>query len=348
MERGRKNRVEKRNIVLMDNRPEEMTPFLRGLEQATGQSWSAGVCITNGGRKSPLSELVRYGKYFAYSFQIFRKRREYGCIVAWQAFYGLIFAFWCRLFRVPKENTLVVLHLTCREKPGLAGWLYHRFLRYILTGGYVDRYTCTAREHGRHCAAEFGLPEEQFWFLPFGVGDLTTTLGPGKRGDYLLSIGRSNRDWDFLIRALDGCGYPVRLVCDTLEERPLPENMTLHRRVWQEESWRWIRDCAAVVIPVLDSTIPAGETVLLQAMCFGKPVIAARSDGVWADYLVDGQTGLVVAKERKALLEAVDRLMTDPALYCRISENSRREYRERFSLEGYGRRTGERLKEALT
>lgn len=334
--------MERKNVILADNSREEMASYALGLEDATGEPWEVLVCRANGGRRGKWGNLLRYGKYFLFSFHIFRQRRRYGAIVGWQAFYGLIFALWCRVFRVKKENFLVVKNLTYREKRGLVGWIYYRFMRFIVKSGYVDLFTCCSQSHCGYCAEIFEQPMEKFCFVPFGVEDVRKET---EKGDYILSIGRSNRDWDFLIHALGGQKMPVRIVCDELRRENLPENVRIYNHVWGEEALEFLSRCRLVVIPILDGKVAAGETVLLQAMCLGKPVVVARPGGKWEEYIKNGENGFVVPKDREALRLAVGRLWNEDGLYDKISQNCRKSYEERFSLRGYGRRVGETVKE---
>lgn len=336
----------RKNIVLFDSSREEGRDFIEGLEGATGLSWKAKICTANGGRKSVFHNFLRYVKYFAYPFVVFLNRKNYDRIIGWQAFYALVFAFYCRLFRVKKRCFLLVKNLIYKPKKGWIGKLYFRFMRYIVKSKYVDVFVCSSRSHCSYCAEVFEEPRDRFVFLPFGVMDFSKHISrcEGKE-NYILSLGRSNRDWDFLIDTLGNTEFLVRIVCDELHREKLPPNIRVYNDVWQERSWEMIRDCACMVIPIQDGSVAAGETVLIQAMCFGKPVIAARPGGQWAEYITNGKNGFVVEKNREALLAAVRELLTEKEKYRSISQNCRWEYEERFSLLRYGQRVGEVIQE---
>lgn len=336
----------RRNVILADNSREEMEGYRQGLEEETGFLWETAVCRANEGRTGFWRNGLRYVKYFLFSFSIFLRRRKYGCIVGWQAFYGLCFAFWCRVFRVKKRNFLMVKNLTYREKKGIIGKIYFIFMRFVIKSGYVDLFTCCSKDHCGYCAEMFGEPPERFRFVPFGVEDVRDRVEKkAQSGEFVLSVGRSNRDWDFLINALGGTEYSVRIVCDELKREDIPENIRIFKDVWGEKTLEFFRDCRVVVIPILDGRVAAGETVLLQAMCFGKPVIVARPGGKWEEYITCGETGFVVEKEGDSLRDALE-LLKKEEIYSDISRNCRQSYEEQFSLSGYGRRIGRIVKEA--
>lgn len=337
--------MSKCNIALFDSSKQEAEDFITGLEESTGLAWEAKVFTANQGRKNKLGNLIRYGKYFAFPFWIFLNRKKYGCIVGWQAFYGLLFAFYCRLFRVKKINPLLIKNLIYKPKKGILGKLYFAFMRYIVKSEYVDVFICSAETHCDFCAEVFQEPRTRFVFLPFGVNDFTKLVdqtNPPKK-DYVLSMGRSNRDWDFLIDSLGGTGYNLKIVCDELERTDLPENIKLYNRIWQEMTYEFIYNCKMMVIPILDGKIDSGETVLLQAMSFSKPIIITEPSCLADDYVTDGQTGLIVPKQKEALLNAIKRLDEDDHLYNTIAENSRKLYEEKHSLRRYGTYVGQTL-----
>ena len=85
----------RKNVALFDSNEQEAEDFIAGLEAATGLEWEAKVFTANQGRKTRIGNSIRYFKYFSFPFVIFLNRKKYDCIVGWQAFYGLLFAFYC-------------------------------------------------------------------------------------------------------------------------------------------------------------------------------------------------------------------------------------------------------------
>ena len=339
--------MEKCNIALFDSTAKKAEDFIRGLEAATGSHWEAKVLTANQGRKSRFANLIRYLKYFYFPFWIFLHRGKYGCIVGWQAFYGLLFAFYSKVFRVKKRNGLLIKNFIYKPKKGWIGKVYHSFMRYVVKSEYVDVFVCSSEKYCEYCARMFDEPRERFVFLPFGVNDYTKILDMSKpaSNDYILALGRSNRDWDFLIDALSGTEYPLRIVCDELHKDQLPENIQIYNNVWKVAAYEFIRNCKFMIIPILDGQIVAGETVLLQTMSFSKPIIITKPSCLADDYVTDGKTGLVIPKEKEALLETVKRLYEDEVLYAEISQNCRKLYEDKHSLYSFGINVGNTLVE---
>ena len=334
-----------RNIAMFDSNKEEAEDFIKGLEQSTGLTWRALIYTANKGRKKKIGNAVRYFKYFAFPFTVFLHRKEFDNIIGWQAFYGLLFAFYCKLFHVKKVNTLLIKNFTYKPKKGLIGKIYFRFMNYIVKSEYIDIFVCTSQTFCDYCAEVFQEPAERFVFLPFGVNDFTkrVDMSVPPTNDYILSLGRSNRDWDFLIESLGYSKYPVRIVCDELHRDNLPENIKIFNNVWGDDSFEFIKNCRFMIIPIMDGKIGSGETVLLQAMSFSKPIIITEPSCLADDYVIDGETGLVVGKDKNKIMAAVDELWNNQVLRKKISHNCRELYVNKHSLLSYGKYVGKTL-----
>ena len=332
----------KKNVALFDSTAKQAEAFIQGLEAATQEEWEALVLRANQGRKNKLVNFLRYVKYFTFPFVVFLNRKKYNHIIGWQAFYGLLFAFYCRVFRVKKVNTLLIKNLVYKPKKGWIGKLYFAFMRYIITSDYVDIIVCSSERYCTYCAETFGVPKDKFCFVPFGVNDFTNRVEPNPSAacDYILALGRSNRDWDFLIDGLKDCTYPVKIVCDELKRNDLPEHIRIYNNVWHDDAYRFVRDCRCVIIPIKDGDIVAGETVLIQAMSFSKPIIITKPSCLADDYVTDGENGLVVPKEKQALLAAVRKLMEDQTFYQKLAVSCRKTYEDKHSLYSFGVNVG--------
>src|SRR5215212_8138206 len=74
---------------------------------------------------------------------------------------------------------------------------------------------------------------------------------------------------------------------------------------------------------VLPSLYEELGTVLLEAMQAGLPIVASKTGGI-PDVIENGVNGILVAPgEPEALARAIDRLLADPGLTCRLSEGAR-------------------------
>ena len=335
----------KKNVILSDMPLDESWDFRYGLEDETKVKWEILNCVTNQGR-TYWYNIYRYIMYFVFPFVIFLNRSKYDKIVSWQAFHGILFAFYSKLFRVNKTCFLLIKNFTYKPKNGWLGKIYYRWMRYVVKSKYIDVFVCTSQTFCEYCAQVFNEPLNRFVYLPFGVEDFTQKLTKKEleqKEDFILSLGRSNRDWDWLIECLGNTKYKVKIICDQLNKVDLPSNIEILNNIWFLDSYRYLAKCKIAIIPILDGKIGSGETVLLQTMSFGKPLIITRPSCLADDYVKDRITGIIVDKDKSQLLEAISNLYDDKDLYNKLSIQERIEYEKNHSIFSYGKAIGKLL-----
>lgn len=103
----------------------------------------------------------------------------------------------------------------------------------------------------------------------------------------------------------------------------------------------YLANCTVFAIPIGDPDVSAGQTVLLQAWSFRKPVVCTRGAGLSDDYIEDGVDGLLVGKDAGEMRAALERLLADADLRQSLGEAGRKKYEEGYSLSALGRNVGE-------
>ena len=301
---------EKENIVLADCENEEVLPLAQALSYESCP-FHIKVHIANWKRTGKLSELKRYAKYFAVAFRYFLGRKKYKAIVGWQQFYALIFCFYCELFSVRKTNIVAALNFTYKEKQGKLGKLYKWFMEKCVSSKYLDYIHVPSSDYADIFHHEFGFPRDRIMVTPFGVNDEYERLcdlepPEGFRKDgYALAIGRSNRDYDFLISAWEEIDFPLVIISDTYKRDITANSITLLTDVAGEASYPWIVNCGVMVIPIDDGTICSGDTVLLTAMSLKRKIIVTAPSTLAEMYIVDGENAVLSQKNKAALKTAV-------------------------------------------
>lgn len=100
---------------------------------------------------------------------------------------------------------------------------------------------------------------------------------------------------------------------------------------------RAFQACDVFVLPaVVDrkGDVEGLGVVLIEALTYGKAVIASRAGGI-TDIVRDGETGLLVPPgEPAALSAAIERLARDPALRAGLGERGREHARAEFGWDG--------------
>jgi glycosyltransferase involved in cell wall biosynthesis len=134
-----------------------------------------------------------------------------------------------------------------------------------------------------------------------------------------------------LLKAAPLIEHPIKII--TRRELPaeLPPNVELQYGSWHTQALddSGLRDlyrrAACVVIPLKDSIQPSGQSVALQAMACGTPVVLTKTKGLWEDSgLEDGENVLFIAPGNpQEIVRAVASLQADPELNARMKDKAR-------------------------
>lgn len=330
----------RQDIVLADCAADELKSFMDGLNESRETPFVCKSIIANGIRKGKLSEIKRYLTYFVTGWRTFLKRKKYGVIIGWQQFYALIICFWCSVFHVKKRNTVVALNYTYKPKKGIRGKIYHWFMKKSMNPKYLDCAHVPSNQYADILCETFHFPRERVLVTTFGIDDIYARWkdapapdGYEKNG-YALAIGRSNRDFDFLIRAWESIAFPLVIVSDSYTRKEeCPPNVHIIKNVAGDGQYPWIVNSRMVVIPIRDGTICSGDTVLLTSLSFGKNVIVTSPSTLGEMYITAGENGFLVEKNEDCMRELVQKILTGVA---DVSENARHSFLTRFTREALG------------
>ena len=324
-----------KNIVLVDNSEEKVLDFKDGLQSSTNKQWTIYVNKSNKLQKNLFDRIIRYIKYFLFPFKIFLGRKNVENIVAWQQFYGILYAFYCNLFKVKKSNSLVIMTFIYKEKKFL-GKLYYIFIKYAIDNNYVDYIICFSKNECEYYARIFNMNPEKFVFLKLGIDKININMEYDEK-NYIIAPGRSNRDYKFLIESLKDENYNVKIICDSIPKKK-DGKIQIYTDVMGDKYFSMLKNADCVIIPLKDDKISSGQLVILQSMQLKIPIIVTESLGI-RDYIKDGYNGIIINKNKKDLLNAL-KLLEDKDFRQRIVDNAYRDYLEKYSLDSLGKKIG--------
>ncbi len=175
------------------------------------------------------------------------------------------------------------------------------------------------------------------WYVP---GETPESKALAKNERFIFTSGRSYRDYKTLARAVEGTE-----VCVKVSSRPfnvegfsLPGNMDslgwLDYRVAQD----YMYESSFYVVPLQTIDFAGGDSSLLQAMSFGKAVVATRAPST-ETYLEHGQTGLLVEPgDAEGMRRAILHLWRNPDEAIRMGKEARRRFEENHTIDHLARR----------
>lgn len=232
-----------------------------------------------------------------------------------------------------------------------------RMIYFRLVFSVVDRVICYSSLEAERYSKLFEHSRAEFVFIPYGLhvaglNDVTSLhkSDRSRQEAYMLSAGRSGRDYATLFRAFSTLDYKLHVVCDSenaLHNLETPSNILVLRNCYNDDYVTELRNASCVVIPLAADDISAGQMVLIQAMAFGKPTIITRTPTV-EEYVSDGKQSLLVERGNPdELRAAVERLQKDPELAARLSDNATAAYENSFSMRAYVRNIVAKVNEIL-
>ncbi len=162
---------------------------------------------------------------------------------------------------------------------------------------------------GKIAVGWFGV-DENFWTPPANAVERRGVLAVGNDG---------RRDYETLMaaaRQLPDLSFTVL----TKREAPtaLPSNVAWRRGDWREQAVSDVdlrslyQSAACVVVPLLGSPQPSGQSVAMQAMMCGAPVVHTETAGWWGATVLreDEQVVLVGPGDTSALAAAISKVAT--------------------------------------
>ena len=330
----------KENVILCDCKEDEVEELKRGLEESTNESFLIKSNVANNfNRKSKFGEFKRYFRYFSTPFSIFIHRKKYKTILGWQQFYALIYCFFCSIFHVKKRNYVMAINFTYKEKSGFKGKIYHKFMKTCLENKYLDQIHVLSFSYKSRLLDTFNIPENKIIVSPFGIPDSYNIFKDSKVNEqnYALSIGRSNRDYEYLIKEWKKVNkYNLLIITDSkIEIQSLPKNVKV---ITSYDQFPYINNASFIIIPLKDTNLCSGDTVLLNSMSLKKLVIVSDPSTLKEMYIKNGFNGVAVSKNEDCLANYVNSLNEDE-IY-RIGENARKDFLENYSRYSMGKHLG--------
>jgi glycosyltransferase involved in cell wall biosynthesis len=188
------------------------------------------------------------------------------------------------------------------------------------------------------------LKADQLAVVPYGIDTrFWSTLGGtwGAGCNEIVSAGREHRDYATLVDAL-----PAAARLTVADHSPFTPSATRRDPVsWPDSVSRVAADylhlrrlyeqAAIVVVPLIESDMPAGITTLLEAMSMGKPVIVSGTQELLG-VVEDRENALVVPPgDVSAMRAAIIELLEDPSRRAYLGMRARQTAVERFDVGCY-------------
>ncbi|WP_319468955.1 glycosyltransferase family 4 protein [uncultured Pseudodesulfovibrio sp.] len=189
---------------------------------------------------------------------------------------------------------------------------------------------------------------KQMYFSSFGVDtQFWTPKNDNAQGDgYFLFVGNdARRDTTTFLSVVRGMPDQKFIAITSLldNENNLPANLEIIRGNWKQElitdeqMRKYYQNAHAVVLPIEDTLQPSGQSVALQAMACGKPVVISDFPGFWerGAYRDGEDIILVQPKNSQAMINALQKLTDDSTYAEKVGTNARKLALKHFTIERF-------------
>jgi glycosyltransferase involved in cell wall biosynthesis len=301
-----------RDAVARGDRP--CPEFLR-LEEAHG------VDLLDWSRLTPRPHRRSIGTSLTHVRAALRQVRDYDVVLSDGEHVGIPLALALAQLHIDVRHVVIGHHLDTPAK--------RRLFRTLHPARAIDRIVVHSRNQLPLLHRALSVPASTLQLVPYGVDTAFWTRGGApEEPDLVVSVGREHRDYDTLLAALPGTAR-LTIADGSLFSPNASRNDPAHwpshvvRRPFEPAALRDLYDRAAVVVvPVIETTFPAGITTLVEALSMGKPVIATGTSGL-ACVVPDDVAVIVPPGDHVALAHALQGLLSDPKRRHALGERAR-------------------------
>lgn len=217
--------------------------------------------------------------------------------------------------------SLIILELMLDQERSSVWWKLKREVQSISLSE-TDLLFVSSRNEIEVYSKRLRKAPSHIKYLPFHTNIVEPKKTAG--GAYLLSAGRSGRDYATLAAAIRDLNTEVVVVSDADSVRGIqfPPNVKLYINITHKKYIDLMKGCRIAIVPLKPVICSTGQVVILEAMALGKPVIASDVVGT-RDYIQSGINGILVPPGDSAgLRSAIGRLLNEPALENQLAENA--------------------------
>ena len=195
-------------------------------------------------------------------------------------------------------------------------------MQYIVNSRYLDYIMVPSVKYIDLCVKQLDADKCKFHTLRFGIPDLFEKYKTIESEKFALAIGRSNRDYDWLIEEWKNIEIPLLIISDSYTPSiDVPKNITIIDNISGDEQFPFIMRSRIVILPIDNPTICSGDTVLLTSMSFMKCIIVTAPSTLAEMYIRNGFNGYTVSKNEGKLKDCIQIALKDSDIGRRARES---------------------------
>ena len=185
---------------------------------------------------------------------------------------------------------------------------------------------------------------DKFYFIPFPVDtSFWTKSDQPKNKKNILFIGNDGkRDYEFIIELSKKLSeYNFTFITQKIHENQIEHsNVTLINGKWDEELLTddeirsYYQSSILTLLPLKNSLQPSGQSVALQSMSCGTPVIISKTDGFWEPKLFSNHKDIIFISKNniESWKDEINNIISNIKKYKMLTENGYNKISENYNL----------------
>lgn len=253
----------------------------------------------------------------------------------------LFMMFLKKIFRPKTRFVLFNIGLTRMVSANKNSKLKLKLIKWLL--GELNGIVCLSNMQKQHLQNQFPDLKDKIFFVPLGVDKSFYKPNYENRANYIFSVGRDNgRDYKTVIETADLMPREeFHIVCSKRNLKgitDIPSNVKIFYDLSFAEVRKKYQEAKLLLLIThddnfLDGSDCSGQTVLLDAMASGLPVIASKKKYL-DDYVKNNEDILTVDfYNANSIKEKIIVLNNNNELYLKLAKNARKKVENNFSTE---------------
>jgi len=209
-----------------------------------------------------------------------------------------------KIFKKSK-STVIVMGLLAKDTRNIISHITQRLL-LIIFFKTVNNFIFLSKGEFNQAKMSFKKYKKKFYFVPFCIDTNFWEQENNLNSKSILFIGNDGRrEYDFAIKLAENMAeFDFTFVTSNINKNDIrSQNITLIEGQWNkkilsdEEVKNIYNESILTIIPIKDSYQPSGQSVALQSMSMGVPVLITETIGFWdKDVFKDGENIFFIEK----------------------------------------------------
>ena len=255
------------------------------------------------------------------ALQLWTRQRKYDIVLTMGARESLAYGLLCLLTGRRSKQVMTEVFVD-DENARSPFWRLKTALYRMISKRAIGMLTNSSSEV-KTLSKRFRISSEAVRYVPMHTNILQPECCDRNEG-FVLTAGYTRRDYPVLLDAAVRIDTRIVIICSRtdLQTAKLPDNVTILRDIPRQAYLDYLRRAAVVVLPLQPTERSTGQVVLLEAMAFGKPVVATRTSGT-LDHIRHGENGLFAdPHDAASLAREVNSLLQNPTTAFRLGRRA--------------------------